>query len=263
MEVTAEELVEVLEGRNPESVPILRDARRVFTKALQRVLDLLSDISKKPGSGPDEFAKIGLASFCVTEMLAAFHLAQHSFVNQAYAHIRSVFEHLDKIELFHEQPEWAELWCSDKPEDAKRVLLELKPAAVREKLGRPRYDPLYAWFSELGTHSTFNAIRSFSAKTASRKVGGRPTLQFWIGGCPFEHNIIFINSFLLLAGVEVTRVIRRVYAESLTTDAADQALVDTGGELLDFITKYLVQFADQCGIDTRPLMRIIEYLSGK
>ena len=126
MEANAEELVGVLEGKSPQVAPIFGDARKVFTQVLQRVLDLLYNISKKSGSGPGEFAKIGLASFCVTEMLAAFHLAQHSFVNQAYAHVRSVFEHLDKIELFHEQPQWAYLWCSDTPEDAKRALSELK-----------------------------------------------------------------------------------------------------------------------------------------
>jgi hypothetical protein len=256
--INAAALIQILEGAGPSNVPVLADARAAFEKSLQRILDLLHEVQKKPGEGPGDFAKIGLLCFCVNDMLAAFHLGQHSFANQAYSHIRSIYEHLDKIELFHRNPEWAALWSSARPEDERKIRDELSPAAVRQKLGRPRYDPLYGWFSELGAHGTFNAVRSFSAKTRDGQPPERPKLRFWIGGCPFEHNAVFISSSLLLAASMVVDMISVAYGARLSEAELGQVSVDTWRELKEFLLKHFVDYAKRQGLETDTLMKSIE-----
>ncbi len=81
-------------------------------RALQILLDVLFDATRRTQKGTADFAKVSLSYWAVDEVLVALHLACRGFSNQAYAHIRTAFEMRDKIELFHGAPEWADLWCS-------------------------------------------------------------------------------------------------------------------------------------------------------
>jgi len=99
-------LIAVLEQKPDKKPEIIDDTRVIFTTKLQNVLDFLLDVREKRQQGVAGFAKISLFYLCIDELLTAFHLTQHAFVNQAYSHIRSIFENLDKIDLFHQQPEW-------------------------------------------------------------------------------------------------------------------------------------------------------------
>ena len=172
------------------------------------------------------FAKISLFYLCIDELLTAFHLTQHAFVNQAYSHIRSIFENLDKIDLFHQQPEWAEIWASDNPEDRKKVRTELNPSKVRKKLGRDTFDPIYGMFSELGPHGTFRGIKSRSARKV-RENEKNPEIHLWIAGCPFEHNYIWLCSFLLYTIIKMLLKITDVYAEYLNEEEIAKILDET------------------------------------
>jgi len=40
-------------------------------------------------------------------LTAAFYLAERRYTTQAYNHLRTVHDLLDKAELFFEQPQWA------------------------------------------------------------------------------------------------------------------------------------------------------------
>lgn len=138
---------------------------------------MLWDATRESQHGVAQFATLGLLYWTVDELTAAFYLAERRYTTQAYAHLRTVHDLLDKAELFFQQPEWADVWGSD---DKGTILRELKPGAVRKKLGRPSFDPIYGFFTELGTHGTFEALRK--RVTQKEKKEDRTQVAMRIGG---------------------------------------------------------------------------------
>lgn len=255
-------LVKALERTTDRKMGVLKDMRKFFIQRLQNILDFLSDVVEPSKKGHAEFAKIGLFYLCVDELLAAFQLAQHSFINQSYSHIRTVSEALDKIELFNQQPKWAELWMA-KILDPKK---EFWPSAVRKKLGKNKIDPLYSFFSELGAHGTFRGIQARTARS-KQLVDGRPQIHFWIGGCPQEQHIIWVNVYLLYALTMMLLMIIRVYENFLNqdevTDVSEGILIDN----TQFSEKHFIPWARKAGLDVSPLVNhwkklfeILDYL---
>lgn len=249
----AESLVKILEQPGRGEREDSKEIRKIFLNRLQDILDLLSDAVEPSRRGVAEFAKLGLFYLCVDELLAAFHMAQHSFVNQAYSHIRSILEALDKIELFNRKPEWAELWASVDPKQEKDQLKELNPASIREKLGRERYDPFYGFFSEFGPHGTFRTIETRSSRKPEL-VDSRPQIHFWIGGCPFEHNIMFINSYLLFSlGLVLSRV-GSIYGHLLNREDVREILDHLIEDDKRFNETHFIPWAQSVGLDVSPLI---------
>lgn len=253
-------LVKILETQSDKDLDIIKDIRKIFVDKLQIILDFLTTVVETKHAGVDSFAKLSLFFLCVDELLAAFHLAQHSFVNQSYSHMRTIFESLDKIVLFNEQSEWAELWASDDPDDKKKIIWELSPASVREKLGRDRYDPLYSMFSELGPHGTFTGIQARSARKIDNESNERPKIYLWVGGCPFEHNDVWLNSFLLYSLVSVIFKIIKVYGKSLDEVEREKALSGATSDFKQFTLKYFVEWAKGENLDPQPIIETLDNL---
>ncbi len=251
----SESLVKILEQPAQGETEALKEIREIFINSLQNILDLLSDAVEPSRRGIAEFAKLGLFYLCVDELLAAFHMAQHSFVNQAYSHIRSILEAMNKIELFNRKPEWAELWASVDPKQKKQQLRELSPSSIRKKLGGERYDPFYGFFSEFGPHGTFRAIQTRSARKPEL-IDGKPQIHFWIGGCPFEHNIIFINSYLLFSLGLVLSKVGSIYAHLLNREEVTEILNQIMEDSKRFNEAHFIPWAQKAGLDVSPL---IEY----
>ena len=251
-------LLEILEKKSDMDLEIITDTRDIFVRRLQTILDLLSDVTDKTQKGIAEFAKLSLLYLCIDELLAAFHLAQHFFVSQAYSHIRTVWEALDKVKLFHQQPEWATLWSSQDPNDERKILHELSPASVRQKLGKDRYDPLYSMFSELGPHGSFKGIQSHTSQKAKTEGDERPQIRIWVGGCPFVHNIVWVNSFLIHTLVMVILKIASVYEPDLTDGELNNILTETKKEIKNFTLKHYIGWLKEEGIDPDPLIKIID-----
>ena len=154
----------------PVPIQIVEAARPIFLDAQQSVLDLLWDATQQSQQGVAQFATLGLFYWTVDELTAAFYLAERRYTTQAYGHLRTVHDLLEKAELFFHQPEWADVWASD---DKKEILKELSPGAIRRKLGRPKFDPVYGFFSELGTHGTWEALRKRVKQTGKEKIERR------------------------------------------------------------------------------------------
>lgn len=258
--LNASALLKILERPTEKDLEILRDTRAIFEKQLQTVLNLLSDVTNKSVHGIDQFATLSLFYFGVDELLTAFHLSQHSFINQAYTHIRTIHELLEKIQLFYEQPEWAELWSSTEPKDQRKILRELSPASVREKLGKKRFDPIYSMFSELGPHGTFRGIQSRTARQIDQNDEERPNINMWVGGNPFIHNIVWINSFLLYSLTMVILKLTTVYGSVLNQEELRTILYETQSEMKIFIEKHYVTWLIEEGFDPKPLIDILERL---
>ncbi len=131
------------------------EAKEIFIFIGQTLLNYLSDVSDS-GLKSADMAKLGLLFSAIDEIVVAYHLAEHRFAPQSIAHTRIVLDIIDKIELFNLRPELIKLWAG---EDTKERWEELKPAAVRKKLGKPARDEYYSKFSEMGSTpllSTFN-----------------------------------------------------------------------------------------------------------
>jgi len=253
-------LVQILEKRTEKDLPILKDIRDIFIRHLQIILNLLSDVIANPLRGVNDFAKLSLFYLCVDELLVAFHLAQHSFINQAYTHIRSIFEALDKIELFETKPEWSKLWASDNPKDEKKKWKELSPSAVREKLGKVRYDPLYSYFSEMGPHGSFKNVQSRSGMIKKSCSKGRKEFRVWLGGAPFEHNIVSVNSFLLYSLVAVLSKIAIIYGRYLNIEETDGILHKIQVDYRSFFENHFIKWAEREGKDIKPMVELIRNL---
>lgn len=253
----AKQLIQILEKPIAKSLPIQTFVRDTFVERIQNIIDLLSDIIDYSHVGMAKLSIIGLYYLCVDELLTAHHLTQHSFVNQAFAHIRSVLENMDKIELFNKYPEWAELWSSDKPEDTKKALYELSPQNVRVKLGKPKYDPMYSMFSELGTHGAFKGIQARSGILKKADNENRATLKFWMGGCPFEHNVIWTNSFLLYVTGMMLFSITDTFAECLLEEEVENILKSYARDMKKFNEDFIIPWASNQGFDVKPLIDLL------
>jgi hypothetical protein len=187
----AENLIAILESPAQHVHPILAASRQTFAQLLQKALDVLFDATRHTYEGPADFAKIGLCYWAVDELLTAFRLAQCAFTNQSYAHIRTCGEILDLIELFNKQPNWAQLWTTG---NDKEVWKDLKPAAVRKKLGTPKQDPMYSFLSQHGSHGTFRGLQARSLRVNRDDTGEKKSFKIWVGGSPMLPHIVGTNS---------------------------------------------------------------------
>jgi len=251
----ADGLLGILESPTQLIEPVISAARSVSLKLLQGTLDVLFDVTRHTHKGAATFAKIGLFYWAIDELLAALHLAQRAFTNQAYAHIRTVFEILDKIELFHVQPKWAELWVSGEDREAWN---ELKPSEVRKKLGEPKFDPIYSFFSELGPHGTFKGLQARGARIG--EVEGRKKFKIWVGGSPIEHHIIWTNSYCVYASLATLAKCTKVFEEYVNVEEASRVLNASAEVTADFFREHYAAWAKRAGLDPKPL---IDWLDAK
>lgn len=240
-------LVDALESPPRLEVAILKETRQIFLRRLQDILDLLFDVLKHKHRGTARFAQIGLLCLCADELLAGFHLAQHTYTNQAYTHIRTIYECLDKITLFIQQPKWANVWLG---EDKKTILKELSPAAVREKLGQKRFDPIYSFLSTLGPHGTFEGIRARTGMSAETSPKKSTEIGIWVGGCPQEYHVIVTNFFLIYVSLSIMIEICGVFDDYLDKEEATEVLQSTMDEFRRFTLTHVIQWAKERRLDT-------------
>ncbi len=252
-------LIEKLEKRNEQDLPLIRDFREIFIKELQSVLDFLSDVYAKPGHGIADLSIFSLFVLCIDELLAAFHLGQHYFISQACSHLRTISETLDKIELFNQHPEWLDLWVSKDPANQRKQRNEFSPSEVRKKLGKESYDPLYSSLSELGAHTSFKNIQTrIALKKASKNE--KQVIGFWIGGCPFEHNVVYVFNYLLYFIQLITLKLVQVYEEELNIEEVEMFLVTMVGDLKVFSETYLIEWVEREGFDSESIHETLEII---
>jgi len=254
----SKKLIKILENEVQDETEILEIIRVIFEKRLQNYLDFLFDASKNIHKGPEIAALVGILYLCVDEFLTSFHLSQHFFINQTYTHIRSIWENLDKVELFSIKPEYLELWFSEDPKDTKKILYEFSPASVREKLGKQRYDPIYGFFSELGIHGTFKTIQSRSAIKITNSDLDKKTIAFWVGGVPFEHNIIFVNTFLIITLFMALLKVFKLFLDIINAKEAESIMLEAACELTDYFSKYVCEWAKNNNLD---ITAIVDWLN--
>lgn len=230
-------------------------ARAVFINLLEMMLVVLKQMTLKTQSGEATFARMALACRVVNDLLAAHHLLQHAYVNQAYTQIRTAYEALEKLALFHEQPQWVKVWISG---DWKEIQRELDPARVREKLGQEKWDPVYGLFSTLGAHAGFSGMRLFSAKDPKPSEKGHPQIRFWIGGCRMESQVTFGCSFFVHVAAKSVVGMVEVFAEYLEEKTAERMLVETAELCKNFNRQFFLPWAEENRLDVKDLKAELE-----
>lgn len=251
----ADNLMKGLEAAPAAQHSILSPTRQLCMTLIQRILDILYDVTRQTHHGFAAFAKLGLSYWAVDELLVASHLAQRAFTNQAYTHIRTVYEILDKIELFHVQPEWAEVWASD---DDRKVLQELRPSAVRRKLGQPKYDPVYSFFSEMGPHGTFKGLQARGVKEVSKgSETTNPRIRLWVGGCPIVHHIVWSSTACVHAVTATLLKVAEVFADDLNQEEIEAILRESIEASVAFIKEHYLGWATGVGLDCSEMVEFL------
>jgi len=242
------DLLERLGMPYPVPRPIVEAGRPIFLEAHQSILDLLWDATRQSQAGAAQFAILGLLYWTVDELTAAFYLAERRYTTQAYNHLRTVHDLLDKVQLFFRHPQWADVWGGD---DKQQIIKELSPRAIRKKLGKPKFDPVYGFFTELGTHGTFRALRKRVTQTG--KKDGRTQVAMRIGGTPWESEVDMVIACCIMTVLSTLITIGQVYETRLHTAEVVAILRSRLESNIAFLQEYFVDPRVKAGIDASAL----------
>lgn len=248
----ADKLAEGL-GNPAPKLPIAEAAKPIFLRAVQSLLDILFDVTRHSSKGSAQFATLTMLYWCVDELNVAFFLAERKCATQAYSHIRTVHDLLGKIELFSQQPHWADVWGG---EDERKILKELSPAAVREKLGRARFDPSYSLFSKSGSHGTFEGVRRRVLK--HKKESDRVELTISIGGVPWDSEVVFSISMCLFAVNSTLVAAVQSFPDRLHHGEMLDIAKATTAESVEFLEKHFARWMQEEGLDASELLKSLE-----
>lgn len=175
------------------------------------------------------------------------------FVTQTYGHVRTVYDLLEKVELLFKQPKWAEVWAGD---DKKKILKELSPGSVREKLGKPRFDVAYSFLSEIGSHGTFEGVRRRVVQ--KRKPNKRPEVGIWLGGVPWDNEVVVSVSFCIFAVISTLIIAIGAFENRLHSEEAFEILKARSSEAVAFLQEHFVGSMKESGIDVSELLRSLK-----
>lgn len=243
------EITTALEKPTHLSEPILSATREFFLGNGQKFADLIFDVLGNSLKGPDT-AILALYCSAIDEMTVAFHLAQHSYGPQVLSHVRTVYEIKDKIELFSSKPEHLQLWASDDPKDQKKIREEYSPSAVRKKIGKESYDPVYSFLSEMGTHTTMKYIQS---KVMLRKPEDPTSLKrearIWVGGSPREDHLVTANTAVVQSLMVMMASFVDVYGQYLLAEEGIQIMSEAFEQYRAYMIEYFCNWMEKNGTD--------------
>jgi len=205
-------------------------AAQIFVPLVQSTLDMLHDSTQSVLHGVESNANAILLYWAVDELLAGFHLARCAFCTQANAHTRTVIEILDKVELFHQQPKWAEVWASG---NESKAWNELRPASVRKKLGRVRPDSLFSHLSNHGSHATFAGAQR-RTRVEKDDAGTRRRL-IAIGGMRSDEERLFSSMGCIVAAGYTVLKAAAVLCDSLDVEETTQVTNEARSNVNKFL----------------------------
>jgi len=227
---------------------LAQEAQASLIDVLQRMVDLLDRNEAALQGIPNFHIFFALVWACLDELVVALHLARHQYLLQANSHLRAVVEAADKIALFRKDHSQTLFWSS---EDWQVRLRELSPRRVREKLGRDRFDELYGYLSEAGTHLSFRAFQD--RVYWQLKDGTAPKLVVRTGGTPVAR---LEQMFYPSCCQTITRLL--VQVEELNLDgswlvAVDELMAELWSADADWTERHFIPWAVEEGLDVSGL----------
>jgi len=233
--------------------PVAEAGKPLFLDALQSVLDLLFDATRESQHGAGQFGSLSMLYWTVDELNVAFYLAERMYATQTYSHLRTVHDLLDRAELFFKFPEMADVWGGA---DKKKILKELSPSAVRVKLGKPKFDSLYDFYTERGMHGTFGAVQTRTKQTGKRP--GVTSIAMRMGGVAWDEEVDIAISSCILTTVTTLITVVKVYESRLHQEEVFTLLQAKSQAAIEFLKNHLVQPLQASGKD---VTGVIEALS--
>jgi hypothetical protein len=220
----------------PTPFPVAEAAKPIFLDSLQSILDLLFDATREHQKNAGEFASLSMLYWTVDELTTAFYLSERKYTTQAYSHLRTVHDLLDKAELFSHDPQLADVWGGA---DKKKILKELAPGAVRKKLGKPRFDAVYDFFTERGMHGTFSAVQKRVIRRGKSQNTTR--IAMWIGGVAFDEEVDIAVSSCVLSALLTLIKVADVYRARLNAEEVQATVQARADAAVEFVRMHLVK----------------------
>lgn len=219
-----------------KAFPAVEAGKPLFLDALQSVMDLLFDATRENQHGAGQFASLSMLYWTIDELNVAFYLAERMYTTQTYSHLRTVHDLLDRAELFFQFPAMADVWGGA---DKKKILKELSPSTVRVKLGKPKFDALYGFYTERGMHGTFEAVQKRTRQTGKRP--GVTSVAMRMGGVAWDEEVDIAISCCILTTVLTLITVAKVY-ESRLHQAEVLATVQAKSQTaIEFLREHLVK----------------------
>ena len=220
----------------PEPFPVAEAAKPLFLDTLQSVLDFLFDATRETQHGAGQFASLNMLYWSVDELTVAFYLAERKYTTQAHSHLRTVLDLLDRAELFSREPGLAEVWGGA---DKRKILKELQPGSVRAKLGKPRFDPVYDFFTERGMHGTFAAVRQRSVQR--ERSNANRSFAVWLGGVAWDREVDLAVSCCILNALLTLTTVAKVYWIRLHNEELATTIKNKADSAQGFLQEHLVK----------------------
>jgi hypothetical protein len=239
----------------PVPFPVAEAAKPIFVDTLQSVLDLLFDATRENQKGASQVASLSMFYWTVDELTTAFYLSERKYTTQAYSHLRTVYDLLDRAELFFQHPQLADVWGGS---DKKKILKELAPGAVRERLGKPRFDAIYDFFTERGMHGTFSAVQ--------KRIIGRGKSQdttriaMWLGGVAWDEEVDIAVSCCILTALLTLIAVAKVYQARLHSGELRAILPARADVAIEFLQKHLVKPLQDSGADVSGMSDLLKQI---
>jgi hypothetical protein len=236
--------------------PVAEAGKPLFLDALQSVLDLLFDATREHQHGAGQFASLSMLYWTIDELTVAFYLAERMYTTQTYSHLRTVHDLLDKAELFFQFPDMADVWGGA---DKKKILKELSPSAARLKLGKPKFDALYDFFTERGMHGTFGAVQMRTKQTGKRP--GVTSIAMRVGGVAWEEEVDIAVSCCILTTVLTLITVAKVYESRLHQAEVFATLQAKSQTAIDFLKDHLVKPLQASGKDVTGVIEALNVIA--
>jgi hypothetical protein len=142
--------------------PAYQQLQEDFIAALDPAVDLIM-AARGRTAGESAFAVRQLLVRSLNDVVAAFHLLVHGYVNQGYSTLRMAYEATDIIELVATDAEQGALWVN-----SPQPWHDFRPTNVRELLGKPQFDEFYDQLCAM-SHPRFTAAHLTGYRVAARR----------------------------------------------------------------------------------------------
>lgn len=239
-----------------KTFPVVEAGKPLFLDALQSVMDLLFDATREHQHGAGQFASLSMLYWTVDELNVAFYLAEHMYATQTFSHLRTVHDLLDKAEMFFQFPEMADVWGGA---DKKKIIKELSPSAVRVKLGKPKFDAVYDFYTERGMHGTFGAVQLRTKQTGKRP--GVTSIAMRMGGVAWDEEVDIAVSCCILTTVLTLITVARVYESRLHHAEVFATLQAKSQAAIEFLKENLVKPLHASGKDVTGVVEALNTIA--
>lgn len=244
--------------QNPDEFQ--KKTRIVFEKRIQALMNFSHDIGENTLSGPSNFCKYALFGVCIDELLVAFHLTQKAYPSQAFSHFRTIQEAIDLMELFHKNPQEAELWTGD--QEPWEIWKKFQPKEVRKRLHKDSiFRKIYSLLSGQGSHPSFEMLKARCKVYKGEEKREKPLIKISIGGNRYSRDYVFSHVLLVLMALQVLWQVIVCFMQFLNWDEIKKEMLFALEDFKNLFIDILVKPFQAGGKDVSEHLKFFEQMS--